>query len=162
MTEAEHRPASDEAYVVDLCDQILRCKSKRQHRFDFLLGDPNHAGRRTKLPVDAYYEELGLVIEYWERQHLYPAPFWDKKITCSGCTRGEQRRVYDQRKREILGRRGIRLMVITFEQLEHKGSGKLRRIQAEDERAIRAVISGVPSRQGIKPTPEAETGSMLL
>lgn len=156
------RAASDEAYVVDLCDQILGLKSKRQHRFDFLLGDPNGAGRRVKLPVDAYYEELGLVIEYWERQHLYPTPVMDRRVTCSGCKRGEQRRIYDRRKREILRERGIGLMILTFEQLAHKGSGKLRRLKTEDERDIRAVISGILSPQGLKQTPEAKLSSMIL
>jgi hypothetical protein len=135
------RAASDEAYVVDLCDKILGLKSKRQHRFDFLLGDSNSAGRQAKLPVDAYYEELGLVIEYWERQHQNPTPFWDRRMTPSGCTRGEQRRIYDERRREVLRARGIGLVVLTFEQLDHAANGKLRRNNSVDEKAIRAALS---------------------
>ena len=137
---ASTRHASDEAYVIDLCDQILLRKAKRQHRFDFLLGDPNKAGRRARLPVDVYYEAIGVVFEYWERQHLYPAPFWDRKVTCSGCTRGQQRRLYDQRKRDVLGVQGIRLVVLTFEQLDHSANGKLRRNKALDEPIIRAAL----------------------
>lgn len=150
MTKDRKRTASAEAYVIDLCDKILGLKSRRQHRFDFLLGDPNSAGRRARLPVDAYYEELGLVIEYWERQHLSPTPFWDKRMTPSGCTRGEQRRIYDERRREVLGAQGIGLVVLTFEQLDHAANGKLRRNIAEDEQAIRAAVSQVQTLHTIK------------
>lgn len=147
MTEAKHRGGSDEAYVIDLCDQILGLKSKRQHRFDFLLGDPNGAGRRVKLPVDAYYEELGLVIEYWERQHLYPTPIMDRRMTPSGCTRGEQRKIYDRRRCEVFEGCEIRLVVLTFEQLEHTADGKLRRNKALDEQIIRAALSAAPGQR---------------
>jgi hypothetical protein len=152
MTEAKRQQASDEAYVIDLCDQILGHKSKRQHRFYFLLGDPSSAGHQVKLPVDAYYEELGLVIEYWERQHLSPTPFWDRKMTPSGCTRGEQRRIYDDRRREVLGAQGIGLVVLTFEQLDHASNGKLLRNKAGDEHALRALLPEVQMPDGIEPT----------
>jgi hypothetical protein len=152
MTEANHREESDEAYVIDLCDQLLGLKARRQHCFDFLLGDPNSAGRRTKLPVDAYYEELGMVIEYWERQHLYPTPIMDKKMTLSGCTRGEQRKIYDRRRWDVFEGCGIRLVVLTFEQLDHTADGKLRRNKAVDEQIIRAALPEVQSVRGNEPT----------
>jgi len=90
------RQNSDEAYVLDLCDEILGQKASRQHKFDFLKGD---SGR--KLPVDGYYEELNLAIEYRERQHSEPVSHFDKphKMTVSGVHRGEQRKIYDQRRR---------------------------------------------------------------
>ena len=59
----------DETYILDLCDEILNRTSQRQYRFSFLLGDPGKNGSCRKLPVDAYYENLNLVIEYKERQH---------------------------------------------------------------------------------------------
>ena len=34
------RAESDEAYVLDLCDAILGEPASRQHRFDWLVGDP--------------------------------------------------------------------------------------------------------------------------
>ena len=58
------RKTTDESYVIDLCDELLGITASRQHRFEFLKGD---AG--TKLPVDAYYKPLNLVIEYREKQH---------------------------------------------------------------------------------------------
>jgi len=54
----------DEDYVIDLCDRVPNLKAKRQHRFDFLRGDPGKSGRRAMLPVAAFYQELNLVIEY--------------------------------------------------------------------------------------------------
>lgn len=63
------RKESDEWYVVNLCDEALRKKAERGHRFPFLLGDPGSRGP-AKLPVDAFYPDLNLVIEYRERQHF--------------------------------------------------------------------------------------------
>ena len=48
---------SDESYIIDICDQLLEQKAKRQHRFEFLRGDPGRNGRTARLPVDAYYED---------------------------------------------------------------------------------------------------------
>jgi hypothetical protein len=96
--------------------------------------------------VDAYYEELGLVIEYWERQHLHPTPIMDRRLTPSGCTRGEQRKIYDRRRYEVFGGCGIQLVVLTFEQLDHTADGKLRRNRVADEQAIRKVLSDVHSQ----------------
>src|SRR5690606_2600377 len=36
---AKNRATSDEAYVLDICDEVLGLKGLRQHRFDFLRGD---------------------------------------------------------------------------------------------------------------------------
>ena len=85
------RNLSDEQYVVDLCDEILEEKGKRQHRFDFLRGDPGKHGRSTRLPVNAFYESQKLVVEYMERQHAESVPFFDRRLTVSGISRGEQR-----------------------------------------------------------------------
>jgi hypothetical protein len=102
----------DEDYVIDLCDQLLDAKASRQHRFDFLRGDPGRNGLCRKLPVDAYYPELNLVIEYRETQHFEAVKHFDKpdRLTCSGCTRSEQRRLYDQSRKDVLHERGIKLV----------------------------------------------------
>ena len=96
-TESTKRKDSDELYVIDLCDQVLNLKAIRQHRFDFLLGDPGKTGRCTPLPVDAWYPELKLVMEYREKQHTESVKIMDQRMTVSGVTRGEQRRIYDER-----------------------------------------------------------------
>ncbi len=103
------RAASDEHYVIDLCDEVLGQTASRQHRFPFLLGDSG-----TPLPVDAYYERLNLVIEYYERQHTETVSFFDRRQTVSGVSRGEQRRIYDERRRTELPKHGIRLVVINW------------------------------------------------
>ncbi|MFG2821574.1 hypothetical protein ACGFX4_19350 [Kitasatospora sp. NPDC048365] len=67
------RTDSDEAYVLDLCDEHLGEAALRQHRFDWLRGDPGPDGRRARLPVDGYWRQHKLVVEYRERQHDEPA-----------------------------------------------------------------------------------------
>src|SRR5262245_55172490 len=86
----------DQSYIIDLCDRVLRMKGIRNHRFEFLLGDPGRRGARPRLPVDAYYPALNLVIEYNERQHSEAVKFFDRRIVASGITRGEQRKLYDR------------------------------------------------------------------
>jgi len=122
----------DERYIINLCDSILSKKAIRQHRFDFLRGDSDR-----KLPVDAYYPGLNLVIEFHEIQHAVAVPFFDKKLTVSGVPRGEQRKIYDQRRREILPRHGIRLIEFSITDFPHKSRKKLMQIPKEDRKIIR-------------------------
>jgi len=133
----------DEAYVVDLCDRVLNLKAKRHHRFEFLRGDPGKTGRCARLPVDAYYEELKLVIEYRERQHTEPIDHFDKPevLTCSGCHRGQQRKIYDQRRRDILPQHGIRLIELDHSLFRQNGHKRLRRNTDQDEAVIREKLS---------------------
>ena len=64
LSKESHR---DEDYIIDLCDKILGLKALRQHRFDFLRGDPKRNGKPgVRLPVDAFYDSKNLVIEYYE------------------------------------------------------------------------------------------------
>lgn len=109
LKSGSSRKGSDEEYVINLCDEVLGLRASRQHRFDFLKGD---TGR--KLPVDAYYEELKLVVEYHECQHTEAVPLFDNKPTVSGVSRGEQRRNYDERRRNILPQHGINLVIISY------------------------------------------------
>src|ERR1700685_2034612 len=125
----------DESYVIDMCDRVLRLKAQRQHRFDFLRGD---SGRR--LPVDAYYEigaNRKLVIEYREMQHSEAVAFFDKRLTCSGCSRAEQRRRYDELRRNILPQHGIRLIELDYSLFQHTSQKRLKRDTANDEAVIR-------------------------
>src|SRR6516165_8412984 len=95
----------DEDYIIGLCNRVLGQEAKRHCCFDYLRGD---TGRR--LPVDAYYPELKLVIEYREIQHDEPHKFFDRRFTVSGVHRGEQRALYDQRRRDVLPKHGITLV----------------------------------------------------
>lgn len=134
------RKTRDEDYIIDLCDEILRCKASRQHRFDFLLGDPNAQGKCTRLPVDAYYEPLNLVVEYRERQHTEPVPIMDRRSTISGVHRAEQRRIYDKRREEILPEHGIELIILSFDQFRCDSQKRLRRDPVSDREVIRSKL----------------------
>lgn len=93
------RTESDEKYVLDLVAQVLAEPDYRwQHRFATLLGDPGRDGKRRALPVDGYFPRHKLIVEYWERQHSAPVPIMDERLTISGVSRADQRRLYDQRR----------------------------------------------------------------
>ena len=140
----------DEPYVINLCDLVLGLKAKLQHRFDFLRGD---SGRR--LPVDAYYEigaDRKLVIEYREMQHSEAVAFFDKRLTCSGCNRAEQRRRYDELRRKILPQHGIRLIELDYSLFQHTTQKRLKRDTTKDEAVIRERLSEfLSSGEGISP-----------
>ena len=137
------RANSDESYVIDLCDQVLGQKANRQKRFDFLLGDLHKDGvTRTKLPVDAYYNELNLVIEYYEKQHTESVAHFDKPDvkTVSGVSRGEQRKIYDERRKDLLPKNGIDLITIDYSQLSHTSNKELLRDKEHDLEVIKVLL----------------------
>lgn len=106
-------PKKDEHYVLGLCDEILGEGHVSQMTFGWLRGDPSLAtGKRSKLPVDGFWRTHGIVVEFHERQHSEPVPFFDDKITATGMTRGEQRKLYDRRKAELIPQNGSILIVI--------------------------------------------------
>ena len=131
----------DETYILDLCDEILNRTSQRQYRFSFLLGDPGKNGSCRKLPVDAYYENLNLVIEYKERQHTESVNHFDKpnKITVSGVHRGLQRALYDNRRREILLKYKIKLIEISYSDFEYNSSKRLKRNIEADKKKLKTT-----------------------
>ena len=137
------RANSDETYVIDLCDRVLKQTAKRQYTFSFLRGDPGkRCPRGRRLPVDAYYERSNLVVEYHELQHSKSVKFFDKpdKLTCSGCFRGEQRRRYDQLRRRVLHENGVHLIEVDYTELECDGR-KLVRKEDSDLRVIRKKLA---------------------
>jgi len=136
------REPSDEAYVLDLCDQALGEVGRRQHRFVWLLGDPGVSGRRVRLPVDGYWPEANVVVEYRERQHDQPVAHFDKpdRLTVSGVHRGVQRALYDARRDELIPAHGIRLMVITPAHLDATSRGRLHRNSSHDLPAIHDLL----------------------
>lgn len=140
--KATARENSDESYVIDLCDEVLGERASRQHRFDWLLGDSNGAGTRARLPVDAYYPNCHLVVEYRERQHDEPVAHFDKPdvLTVSGVHRGEQRRIYDSRRNELVPAHGLRLVVIRPDDLTANRQGRLRRDRVGDLASVREVL----------------------
>jgi hypothetical protein len=96
------RVSSDEHYIVDLCDHVLGREARRQHTFEFLIGD---AGRMRTL--------------HWRSSSWSPnipqrPRFFDKpdKLTVSGVHRGEQCRIYDERRRLVPPAHGITLVTL--------------------------------------------------
>lgn len=135
------RADSDEHYVLDLCDRVLGVPGTRQARFDWLRGDPSPARPRgTELPVDGYWPDLRLVVEFQEEQHSRPSPFFDRRQTVSGMVRGEQRRRYDERKRTLIPEHGLRLAVIEKSAFALK-SRKIDRDPARDLRVVRRHLA---------------------
>jgi len=107
--------------------EVLKIKAIRQHRFDFLQGD---AG--TRLPVDAFYPDLSLVIEFMEKQHSESVNFFDRKETVSGISRGEQRKKYDALRKKLIPANGLKILIFDYSEFEHTGRKKLVRIRERD------------------------------
>lgn len=143
-----NRKLSDEHYVIDLCEEVLSAPASRQHRFDWLEGDPSEkTGRRVRLPVDGYWEALGLVVEYAERQHGESVTIFDKPdvLTVSGVHRGLQRAIYDQRRRDLIPAQGLVLVEISVERFTTK-SGKIVRDHERDLVSVREALNEVMTR----------------
>jgi hypothetical protein len=126
------RADSDESYVVDLCDELLGERALRQHCFPWLLGDPGKNGQRRQLPVDAYYPDHRLVVEYRERQHEEPVAFFDRRDAVSGVPRGVQRRIYDERREREIPKHGLRLVIVRPGDLAANSRGRLLRRRDAD------------------------------
>jgi hypothetical protein len=133
---------NDEQYVLNICDKVLGLTSSRQHKFDYLQGDPNSKGTSARLPVDSYYDELKLVIEYREKQHTESVSFFDKpnRITVSGVHRGEQRRIYDERRRQVLPKNNISLVEISYSDFNHDRQKRIIRNINHDNEIIKQIL----------------------
>lgn len=135
------RNLSDEAYIIDLCDEVLGMPALRQHRFDFLRGDARLGRQGTRLPVDAYYPDKQLVVEYRERQHTEAVAIMDRRMTVSGVDRGTQRALYDQRRRAVLPQRGIALVELSYADFAHDKHKCLCRRRPEDLATVRQALA---------------------
>lgn len=105
-----------ERYVVGLLEQLLGPRDEKGS-FDWAVGDVSpKTGRAVPLPFDAVWEDRGLIIEVDEEQHREATPFFDKvdRLTVSGVHRGEQRRLYDERKRAAATEHGYKVIVIEW------------------------------------------------
>jgi len=133
---------NDEQYVLNLCDKVLGLKSSRQHRFDFLFGDKNKKGKPAKLPVDSNYDELKLVIEYREKQHTESIPFFDKpdKMTVSGVSRNKQRKIYDERRRQVLPEHNITLIEISYSDFNYNRQKRIIRNMDYDKKIVQQKL----------------------
>lgn len=139
---AGRRRDHEGGYVLDRIDAILGQASLREHRFDWLRGDPGRTGRSAHLPVDAYWPDFALVVEVYERQHDHPVAHFDKpeRLTVSGVHRGEQRRLYDQRRRSAIPANGLTLLIVRTSQLAVDRRGRVLRDAEADSVALRALV----------------------
>jgi len=127
----------DQNYVIEIAEEILGEAAKREYCFDWLRGDPNAAGARKALPVDAYFPEHALVLEYHEKQHRERVGLFDDKQTISGVSRGEQRRRYDALRSVEVPRHGLRLVVVSDTDLVRCAKGHVIRQRTQDAETIR-------------------------
>jgi hypothetical protein len=132
-------------YVIDLLEELLGEKAEREQRFPWALGDVSpKTGRRTKLPFDAVWPSRRLIVEVDEDQHRRPVDFWDKPDvqTVSGVPRGEQRAIYDRRKRDAARDRGFAVIEIPWE----RRPPPMRRDRESDLWRLRRLLkrSGMP------------------
>ncbi len=133
-----------ESYVVALLERLLG-PVERGKRYDWARGDASpKTGRRMMLPFDAVWEVRSLIIEIDEDQHREATPIFDKpdRLTVSGVHRGEQRRVYDARKRSEARLRGYQVVAIEW--------SRRRRPQPTDLEELRArlIAEGVANFVG--------------
>lgn len=133
----------DENYVLDICDEILGVNCSRQHKFDFLRGDKDRKGKGRRLPVDGYYEKMNFVIEYYERQHTEPVPFFDKpdKMTVSSVPRSEQRRIYDERRKTTLKDHKIDIVILSYSDFNFDSQKRIIRDREYDSQVIRRALA---------------------
>jgi hypothetical protein len=105
-------------YVVGLVSELLGEQPEREKTYAWALGDVSaKTGLARRLPFDAVWETRRLIVEVDEDQHRRPVTFWDKPhvITVSGVHRGEQRRLYDERKRAAARAEGYTVIEIPWE-----------------------------------------------
>ena len=151
--------AKDQDYILDLCDRVVGEPSSRQHTFNFLVGlESRNTKRRHPLPVDAYYADRNLVIEYHECQHTRSVKFWNKMTAC-GLPRDEQRRCYDNLRRELLPKNGVALVILDPQLFDLDGRGRLLRTE-QDERVIGDILKTAAANNSLLFDTEAYVGRL--
>ncbi len=132
---------SDSKYILDLCDEALDMKGARQHTFEFLLGDYHKDGlTRTMLILDLYYPKLNLVIEL--RGKVYQdTSERESEITVSGVTRAEQRKIYNQRKVDVLAKEEVNYLEIEYYLFQLDSENKIIRNHDADLKVVQEALS---------------------
>lgn len=126
---------SDENYLLDICDELLTQKASRKHTFDTLVGNLHKRGKgRTKLPLDAYYKDLKLVIEFFQKDK--PSEELDEKEQA----RVTQIKYYDTLKKEAVLNKSFRYMKINYAQFECNETDKLVRNTENDTIVLKDLL----------------------
>ena len=126
---------SDEFYLVSLCDELLGQEASRKHTFDTLVGNLHKRGKeRTKLPLDAYYEDLKLVVEFFRKNEVL------EDLDDKEQARINQIKHYDQLKKKAILKKDLRLMQINYASFECGEINKLIRNTEHDKQILRGVL----------------------
>jgi hypothetical protein len=133
------RESSDEYYLIGLINDLLNARASHQHTFDFLLGDYHKNGKtRTELPLDAYYADQNLVIEFLDKSNSESIN--QDKMTISGVTRAEQRDIYRKRKQGVLRANDINLIEIDYARFDCDVEQNLSRNRENDLKLLREIL----------------------
>ncbi len=128
---------SDRSYVIDLCDEVLGKRASREHTFDFLRGDAPDGKKGKYLPIDAFYPELGLAVEYHERQQITPLQPADSIGKSATLTQpGGQRALYQTRRHDLLAEHKITLVELSYRDFSYAPSKRLLRNRNSDLEVI--------------------------
>lgn len=126
---------SDEFYLVNLCDELLEQKASRKHTFDTLVGNLHKRGKgRTKLPLDAYYKDLKLVIEFKRKNEILDESDSKEQARITQISR------YDALKKKAILKKDLRLMVINYASFECDDTNKLIRNTSHDMLVLRDLL----------------------
>ncbi|MEV5931388.1 hypothetical protein AB0L56_01120 [Streptomyces sp. NPDC052079] len=89
--------------------RILGEQALTQHRFDWLLSDPGGRGPPDPAAGRRVLARPPAVVEYREIRHDQPVPHFDKpdRLTVSGVHGGEQRALYDARRKTEIPTHGL-------------------------------------------------------
>ena len=138
-------PRQMQRYITGLLEQLLG-PAEHEKRFDWARGDSRTGGRGVPLPFDAVWENRHLIVEIDEQQHRSPAAYFDKPdvMTVSGVHRGEQRRLYDERKTRLAEEQGYLVIRVSVPLAAVDAS---RASRAMDLVAFRALLA----RAGVEP-----------
>ena len=135
----QKRKNSDEYYLVGLCNELLNEKAVHQHKFNFLLGDFHRDGKtRTALPIDAFYTDLNMAIEFYEKEDETSEDA--TTLTISKVNRSEQRKKYAQRKRDVLKEKEIDLIEMDYDEFECDEEQKLVRNKEADVKILKEIL----------------------
>ena len=109
---------------------------------DFLLRPWRVAGSARRV---AFYANHMLAVVNITSANNESVPHMDKRMTVSGVRRGEQRRKYDARRREVLPAHGIRLVVLDYSLFACNSRKRLTRAdRAADMAVIQKALATEP------------------
>ena len=142
LSVKKNKSKNDEAYIIDLCDSILGHKAYRKKKFQFLQGDFHKDGEsKTKIPVDAFYEDLKLAVLY--QGNYTPLETSNKKedrLTISGMNRADQRERYHNRKILALPKNGIKVVNVTYKNFPYDDDFRIERDIDKDTETLKDLL----------------------